>query len=112
MEPVATAVLLAGTGVNTYTVLWGRGAAALTWLGAMLASALCATVAAVLIGFVWAVAVLLGLGLLLAGLAAWSFLREPVTAKAKRIELVSGLWTILMYLSVGAVPLAWRFFLP
>jgi 4-hydroxybenzoate polyprenyltransferase len=100
------------TGVNTYTVLWGRRAAVLTWLGAMLTSAVCATVAAVLIGFVWAVAVLLGLGLLLAGVAAWSFLRDPVTAKAKRIELVSGLWTILMYLSVGAVPLAWRFFWP
>jgi hypothetical protein len=96
------------TGVNTYTVLWGRLPAALAWLGAMLTSAACATVAAMLIDFVAAVAVLLGLGLLLAAVTAWNFLRDPVSPKAKRIEVVSGVWTILMYLSIGAVPLIWR----
>jgi 4-hydroxybenzoate polyprenyltransferase len=102
------------TGVNTYTVLWGRPRAALAWVGAMLASGVCATVAAVLIGAASAVGAILGVALLLAALAAWMFVREPITRRAKRIELVSGLWTILMYLSVGAVPLVWRwwFFVP
>jgi 4-hydroxybenzoate polyprenyltransferase len=96
-------------GVNTYTVLWGRRTAALVWLGAMLGSAACATIAAGLIGFAGLVSGLLGMGVLMAGLTAWAFLHTPNRSRAKRIELVSGLWTILLYVSVGAVPLAWRY---
>ncbi len=95
-------------GVKTYTFLWGRPVAAAAWVGAMLASGGCATVAALLIGFGPLVATILGIGVLLAAVAAWRFVREPITRTAKRIETVSGLWTILMYLSVGALPLAWR----
>src|SRR5262249_6891196 len=34
--------------------------------------------------------------------------RRPDAGGAKWIETASGLWTILMYLSLGAVPLLWR----
>jgi hypothetical protein len=47
-----------------------------------------------------------------AGVAAGIvFLRRPTTSAAKRLELTSGIWTLIIYLSLGAVPLAlagWR----
>jgi 4-hydroxybenzoate polyprenyltransferase len=95
-------------GVNTYSFLWGRPAAVLAWLGAMLGSGLCATLAAFQIGFVVPVVIILGLALLTAALVGRQFLRGPATVRAKRIEALSGVWTILLYVSVGALPLLWR----
>jgi 4-hydroxybenzoate polyprenyltransferase len=95
-------------GVNTYTVLWGRTGAALAWLGAMLVSATCGTLAAAGVGFVVPVAALLAVPLVASALTAWWFVRDPAPGRGKRIELMAGVWTIFLYLSVGAVPLAWR----
>jgi 4-hydroxybenzoate polyprenyltransferase len=92
-------------GVETYTVLWGRSRAVMAWLGALFLTALSAWLAAREIGFArpvgWLLAVLLVIGLLV----ALRFLGRPVTGHAKLIETMSGMWTILMYLSVGAIPL-------
>jgi 4-hydroxybenzoate polyprenyltransferase len=95
-------------GVNTYSHLWGRGPAVLAWWGALAVTAACAFMAAVRIRFAMPAAVLLGLLLLGTGLAAVTFLRQPETRSAKRLENLSGLWTLLMYLSLGVVPLGWR----
>lgn len=95
-------------GVNTYSVLWGRSNAVLVWYSAMMLTAGCAAMAAYQIDFLGPAAVLL-IGLLLAaGLIAVRFLYDPVTKRAKWIETFSGVWTLLMYLSLGAVPLLWR----
>jgi 4-hydroxybenzoate polyprenyltransferase len=95
-------------GVNTYTHLWGRRTAVLAWLGAMLATGVCATLAGAQIGFAEAVAAGLSLVLVAAALVGSSFLQHPITPRAKRIEALSGIWTILMYLSVGVIPLLLR----
>jgi 4-hydroxybenzoate polyprenyltransferase len=95
-------------GVNTYSVLWGQRTAVGAWLGAMLVTALCAGVAAYQIEFLVPVACLLIVLLVTAGLVGVRFLRDPVTRRAKLIETLSGIWTLLMYLSLGAVPLVWR----
>jgi 4-hydroxybenzoate polyprenyltransferase len=95
-------------GVNTYSYLWGRRKAVFAWLGAMLATAVCACLAAARIDFAWEVAAGLGLALAVAALVGRSFLHHPITPRAKRIEAMSGIWTILMYLSVGVVPLLLR----
>ncbi len=95
-------------GVETYSVLWGRRKAVLAWLGAMTITACCAAAAAVEIGFSRPTACILVLLLIGAGLCARQFLREPGTARAKRIETLSGVWTLFMYLSLGAIPLVWR----
>jgi 4-hydroxybenzoate polyprenyltransferase len=95
-------------GVNTYTHIWGRRNAVLVWLGAMLTTAACALTAATWIDFVLPVAVILTLLLLTAAYNAARFLSDPDTRKGKRIETLSGIWTLLMYLSLGAVPLLWR----
>jgi 4-hydroxybenzoate polyprenyltransferase len=95
-------------GVNTYSAIWGPGIAAVAWLGAMLTTAVCAVLAATRIDFTVPVAVVLAAGLLTAGLVVWRYLSAPTTKRAKLIETVSGVWTILLYLSIGAVPLLWR----
>jgi 4-hydroxybenzoate polyprenyltransferase len=95
-------------GVNTYSATWGRRTAVAVWLGVITATAACAVVAADAIGFAVPVAVWLGLMLGVAVAVAWRFLRAPVKGRGKRIEILSGLWTIGMYLSIGAVPLVWH----
>lgn len=95
-------------GVNTYSVLWGRTNAVLVWLGALAVTAVCAATAAHQIDFLGPATALLLILLSAAGLIALRFLNDPATKKAKWIETFSGIWTLLMYLSLGAVPLLWR----
>jgi 4-hydroxybenzoate polyprenyltransferase len=95
-------------GVNTYSALWGPRTAVLVWLAAMTATAGLAVVAAVQIDFIVPVALVLGILLLAAGWTARQFLADPVTRRSKRIETVSGVWTLGLYLILGAVPLLWR----
>ena len=95
-------------GVETYTVLWGRRAAPLVWLGAVLATGGLGVAAAAQIHFTLPGELLLGA---LAAAAAWSaltFLRRPTHAASKAIELMSGVWTLGMYLSLGVIPMAVR----
>jgi hypothetical protein len=93
------------TGVETYTFLWGRPVAVSGWLGALLVSAFCAWQAAAQIDFVGPVLVVAGVMLTVATALGVAFLIRPVGRRAKAFELISGLWTICMYLSLGASPL-------
>jgi 4-hydroxybenzoate polyprenyltransferase len=95
-------------GVETYSALWGRSRAIAAWCGVLLVTAACALAAAGAIQFVAPVAVVLTALLAVAGTVAERFLRHPVTARAKAVELTAGIWTLLLYLSLGAVPLAIR----
>jgi 4-hydroxybenzoate polyprenyltransferase len=95
-------------GVNTYSGLWGPRVAVLVWLGALLTTAGCALLAAARVDFLLCVAVVLALLFLMAATVAWRFLAAPTTARAKKIESMSGVWMLILYLSVGAVPLLWR----
>ncbi len=95
-------------GVNTYSVLWGPRGAVGVWLGALSLTATLALLAAWQIGFVLPVAVLLGGCLTLAALTAAQYLRRLDAGRGKRIEALSGVWTLTLYLSLGVVPLAWR----
>jgi 4-hydroxybenzoate polyprenyltransferase len=95
-------------GVNTYSVQWRRRPAVFVWLGVMTTTAACAVFAAMAIEFAVPVAVWLAVMLAVAVVVARWFLRSPEPGRGKRIELLSGLWTIGMYLSIGTVPLVWR----
>jgi hypothetical protein len=95
-------------GVNTYSALWGPRVAVIVWLGVMAATAACAVAAAHAIGFVAPVAVWLVLLLTIASVMAWRFLHALTPGRGKRIETLSGLWTLGMYLSIGAAPMLWR----
>jgi 4-hydroxybenzoate polyprenyltransferase len=96
------------TGVETYSALWGRATAVRAWLGAMAACAACALMAARSIGFLVPAAAVLASLLLTAALMGLRFVRSSSTGGGRRIELLSGVWTLSMYLIVGVVPLAIR----
>ena len=51
-------------------------------------------------GTVWVVAMVAGTG----------FLRVPKPGSGKRFELLAGIWTLVLYLSLGLAPLGWRLF--
>ena len=95
-------------GVETYTALWGRVTAVITWLSALLLTAISAWLAAREIGFAGPAGWLLTFLGVAAGVIALQFLRQPTTRRAKLIETMSGVWTILMYIGIGAAPLLWR----
>jgi UbiA prenyltransferase family len=97
-------------GVNTYSAIWGPLPAVLVWLGAMLITAICATQAAARIHFAVPVAMVLAAMLLMATLVVWRFLAAPTTQRSNLIETTAGVWTILLYLTLGTVPLLWRWF--
>lgn len=95
-------------GVETYSKVWGLPVAVGAWLTALLLTAAFAVIAAYHINFLVPVLSLLGALLTAAVLIARRFLRQPVSANAKKIELLSGIWTLMMYLMIGALPLLLR----
>jgi hypothetical protein len=92
-------------GVQTYTALWGKIVAVIVWLSAMFATAVFAVLAAKNIAFTVPVTVLLALQWIIAAFIASRFLRQPESKNAKWFEAVSGLWTLVLYLSLGAIPM-------
>src|SRR5262245_33134893 len=99
-------------GVTTYSFAWGRRRAVCVWLAVMATTAVCAVCAMAVIDFALPVAVGLGIMLAVAVIVAVRFLRAPVPQSGKHIEVVAGLWTIGLYLSIGVIPLAWRLLTP
>lgn len=98
-------------GVETYSALWGRRGAVGAWLGAVFLTALAAWQASRRIGSEWAMWGLLAALVAVACAGAIRFLRSSEPGAGKLIELMSGVWTVLMYLALGVIPLAftvWR----
>lgn len=95
-------------GVQTYSVIWGRRNAVFAWLLAMTITAASAVVAAAHIGFVAPVAGVLGLIVACAIVTGMAFLRRPAAKAGKRFEALSGLWTLSLYLALGAIPMVIR----
>jgi 4-hydroxybenzoate polyprenyltransferase len=95
-------------GVETYSRLWGRQGAIMAWLGAIWFSTLSTLLAAAYIQFT--APLLLPLLLLLTSVVwvAWRFMTHPVTRWAARLELVSNVWTLGIYLSLGIFPVLLR----
>jgi 4-hydroxybenzoate polyprenyltransferase len=94
-------------GVNTYSRLWGMRNAVTVWLGAMSLTAVFACCAAWQIDFLVPAAVILVVLLTGAVLTCAAFLRDPSLKRSKRIEGYAGIWTLSMYLTLGAIPWMW-----
>jgi 4-hydroxybenzoate polyprenyltransferase len=92
-------------GVPTYTKLWGVRGAPLVWFAFLVITAISASYAGHLIGFgLQTMAVVAGL----LAIALWlvvRFLKNPSTALAKRFELMAGVWTLMMYFTLGLIPM-------
>ncbi len=95
-------------GVETYSVLWGRQRAVRVWLTSLSVTAAFAALAAWQIDFLWPVLLVLLILLSTAVFAGWDFLKDHKAGAGKRFEMISGLWTLCMYLSLGVGPLLWK----
>jgi 4-hydroxybenzoate polyprenyltransferase len=95
-------------GVETYSFLWGRRNAVVTWLAVIACTAGCAYVAALRIGFASPVFILLLILFCAAAAAGFYFLQGAVPKRGKLIEATAGVWSLLMYLSLGLVPMISR----
>ncbi|HET8908374.1 MAG TPA: UbiA family prenyltransferase [Ktedonobacterales bacterium] len=94
-------------GVETYSALWGRDRAVLVWLVALVVTAIGAGLATFQVETPWEIVAYAAVVALSFALGL-RFLRHPVAGSGKPLELLSGLWTLLLYLSLGAIPLALR----
>lgn len=94
------------TGVETYSAVWGRPRAVRAFLAALVLAAASAATAGRLVGVGPLVALAGAVALAWSAVSARPFVQAPATGSGKRFELLSGIWTLAMYLSVGIVPLA------
>ena len=92
-------------GVETYSKLWGMRGAIAAWMSAIAATAAAAFVASTLIAAEVVVGPLLVVLLIACAVAAARFLWTPTTSAGKGIEVMAGIWTLGMYLSLGVLPL-------
>lgn len=91
-------------GVETYSALWGRRNAVVAWLLVMALTAALAICASGVVGtpLVTAAYVLLVLAVSLG--VALSFLHHPLAGQGKRFQLLSGGWTLGVFLVLGLAP--------
>jgi 4-hydroxybenzoate polyprenyltransferase len=94
------------TGVETYSAVWGRARAVRAFLAALVLAAAAAATAGRMVGVGEAVALAGAIALVLGVLWARPFVHAPAKGSGKRFELLSGVWTLAMYLSIGILPLA------
>lgn len=95
-------------GVVTYSQAWGTRRAAVVWLVVLVATLVAAMLAASQAGAGRGASVLLTLGAIGASLPALAFSRRPDPASARRVEAASGMWTLGLYLLLGAIPFTVR----
>jgi 4-hydroxybenzoate polyprenyltransferase len=96
-------------GVETYSLLWGRRNAVLAWLAVMTASVGFAYAAARDINFAHIEAAIL-LALAAPAVAGLVLLTRRNPGPGKWIETISGLWALLLYLSLGPFPMLLRYY--
>jgi 4-hydroxybenzoate polyprenyltransferase len=92
-------------GVETYTAMWGPRGATAVWIGAIACNVALATVAAAHVGFARVDAVVFAALALAAAACGVTFLRSLRAGAGRRIEQMTGAWTLGSYLFLGIVPL-------
>jgi len=90
-------------GVETYSRLWGRAGGVMVWAAALACTLVCAVMAAGAIGFNMPVAGSLGIVFISALAIIPSYLRGILAGK--KIEMLSAVWTLVLYLMLGLVPM-------
>ncbi len=95
-------------GVPTYSAVWGRKRALGAWWLVMGLTLACACIAAHRIDFFLPLAIVLSMTFGVAVFTGLSFLRRQTPQAGKWIENWSGVWTLVLYLSLGPAPLFLR----
>ena len=92
-------------GVETYSKLWGKKASVGIWLGAMIISFASTFFALYELGGAALGSVTLGIAIAICILGGIRYLKNPHGKNGSRLELLSGVWTLVDYLSLGIIPL-------
>ena len=98
-------------GVETYSALWGRDRAVQGWLLAVFLTAVAAWQASVRIGTSAPTVAMLVVLALSCAIVARRFLQSSRPGTGQWLETMAGVWTVVMYIGLGAAPLAvtvWR----
>lgn len=90
-------------GVETYSRLWGKSVALNVWLGSMATTLVCAVAAARGIDFMVPVSLVLAPLVLVALMLKPAYVRGSL--HGKKLEAISAIWTLALYLMLGLVPL-------
>jgi len=91
------------SGVETYSRLWGKSGGAAVWLIALATTLVFATMAASRIGFAAPVLIALSLVFIVAAVETLRF--RSTSRPGKNLETLSGIWTLVLYLMLGLIPL-------
>lgn len=97
-------------GVVSYTKLWGTKRAPIIWNVTLAINAALAISAGWHAGYGEITLAVLGSLFILFSIPCWMFLSDQTSVRAKMIEYASILWTLLMYLILGAVPMIQELF--
>ena len=93
-------------GVETYSALWGAKNAVIVWMALMGCAAILAWTAARKIHCEGAIALVLSCIIAASSVIGIMFLRSQGTGAGKRLETMAGVWSLLLYLSLGVLPFA------
>jgi len=99
-------------GVETYSFLWGAKRAVLVWFVLMGYTAAFAFLAARQIRFEAPVALILSLVIAIGAALGLLFLQSQKPGAGKRLEAMTGVWSLLLYISLGVLPIALRHWSP
>lgn len=92
-------------GVVSYTGLYGIKGGTAIWIILMFVTMALAVGASHYARYGWMAFVVLGVFFILCSFPGWLFLKEPTVKRTKYIEYASVVWTALMYLSLGGIPM-------
>jgi 4-hydroxybenzoate polyprenyltransferase len=93
-------------GVETYSTLWGARRAAHVWLLAVLMTAAAVWMASRRIGHEHLASFMLAVLIGLCGAVVLRFRYDTRRNAGKAIEVMAGVWTLVIYVGLGAAPLA------
>lgn len=91
-------------GSNTYSNSWGPRRAAIVWLLTIFASAVFAVMTAWQVGYGTQAIVIASILFSIVFATGLKFILKQSAKSAKRIETISGIWTLCTYLTVGVAP--------
>lgn len=96
-------------GVETYSVLWGSKKASTVWLSMVLLTGLCAIGAAYYLSTLF-FSIMIGFVVVYMAVSIYKtkqFLKDTLNGNGKVFESLSGLFTLVVYLLLGLIPLAY-----
>ena len=92
-------------GIISYTKLYGTKGGVLAWISLLFVTLLLAIGASLYANYGSISVFILSGCFILCVLPGFMFLKHPTAKKTKLIEYASALWTVLMYFSLGAIPM-------